>query len=173
MKIQKYAVAVAFLSAVFGSPTAFGQTAPLPCFPLPPGATLPPGSTLPPGVVLCPVQPVATAPVVSAPVAPAPVATAPAPAPSIAVSASRNNANHDEEEENEKRNDDEHYVLTGTVSGNTLTVTAISHGRLKVGAKLSGTGLPRGTRITAFGTGTGGVGTYTISTSDSRAKAHD
>lgn len=172
MNIHKYTVAIAFLSALFGSPTAFGQMAPLPCFPLPPGVTsLPPGSTLPPGVVVCPIQ--AAAPV---PVAPAPVIapTAPVPAASVAVSASRNNGRDDEEEDHEKKNDDdEHYVLTGTVSGNTLTVTAITHGRLKIGAKLSGTGLPRGTMITAFGTGTGGVGTYTISTSDSRAKAHD
>ncbi len=57
---------------------------------------------------------------------------------------------------------EQHMSMSGTISGHTLTVTAISHGKLAVGTKLSGTGLPSGTTITAFGTGTGGVGTYTV-----------
>jgi len=51
--------------------------------------------------------------------------------------------------------------MTGTVSGDILTVTAMSHGRLKVGSKLSGMGLPgKGVVITEVLTGNGGVGTY-------------
>jgi hypothetical protein len=59
----------------------------------------------------------------------------------------------------------DHFIMSGTISGNILTVTSITSGRLRIGSKLSGDGIPRGTTITAFGTGTGGVGTYTISTS--------
>ena len=59
---------------------------------------------------------------------------------------------------------EDHFVMTGTISGNILTVTAITSGVLKIGSKLSGYGIPRGTEIIAFGTGTGGVGTYTFST---------
>ena len=36
---------------------------------------------------------------------------------------------------------------------------------LAVGETLSGTGVTAGTTITAFGTGTGGAGTYSVSTS--------
>lgn len=62
-------------------------------------------------------------------------------------------------------------VFTGSVSGSTLTVTAVTSGTIEVGMGLSGTGftIPSnsvGIRyITALGTGTGGTGTYTLSTS--------
>jgi hypothetical protein len=46
-----------------------------------------------------------------------------------------------------------------------LTVTAVASGVIYQGMTISGTGVPVGTTITAFGTGTGGVGTYTVSTS--------
>jgi hypothetical protein len=55
--------------------------------------------------------------------------------------------------------------FTGTVSGTTLTVSAISAGILQVGSVIEGTGVVTGTIITAFGTGTGGVGTYTLNVS--------
>jgi Flp pilus assembly protein TadG len=57
--------------------------------------------------------------------------------------------------------------VTGSISGTTLTVTAVSSGGLEVGATLSGspTKLTSGTTITALGTGTGGLGTYTVSKS--------
>lgn len=171
MNIHKYAVAVTFLSALSGSPAVFGQALTLPCFPLPPGTTsLPPGATLPPGVTICP------CPTASAPVVAAPAPAAPAPATSTPVSANMNNGHHDEKHEDREKqndNDDDHYAIAGTVSGNVLTVTAISRGRLKVGSKLSGTGLPRGTKIIAFGTGTGGIGTYIISTSETDRKERD
>lgn len=46
-----------------------------------------------------------------------------------------------------------------------LTVTAVASGVIYQGMTISGTGIPVGTTITAFGTGTGGTGTYTVSTS--------
>jgi hypothetical protein len=52
--------------------------------------------------------------------------------------------------------------FTGSISGTTLTVTAIDTGIIEVGTVLSGTGIAVGTLITALGTGTGGLGTYTI-----------
>lgn len=55
--------------------------------------------------------------------------------------------------------------FTGSISGTTLTVTAVSSGTLAVGQTIydtSGTVLA-GTTITALGTGAGGTGTYTVS----------
>jgi hypothetical protein len=55
-------------------------------------------------------------------------------------------------------------VFTGSVSTTTLTVTAITSGTISVGDFITGTGLTTaGVQITALGTGRGGVGTYTIS----------
>lgn len=56
-------------------------------------------------------------------------------------------------------------VVTGSISGTTLTVTAVSSGTLAVGAYITGTGITAGTNITVLGTGTGGTGTYTVSAS--------
>lgn len=56
-------------------------------------------------------------------------------------------------------------VFTGSISSTTLTVTAITSGVLAIGQILSATGVTAGTYITALGTGTGGVGTYTVSAS--------
>lgn len=52
-----------------------------------------------------------------------------------------------------------------TISATTLTVTALNYGSIKVGQVISGTGVTPGTTITAYGSGTGGAGTYTIDTS--------
>jgi hypothetical protein len=53
--------------------------------------------------------------------------------------------------------------FTGSMSGNsTLNVSAISAGVLQVGSVIEGTGVATGTEIIALGTGTGGVGTYTV-----------
>lgn len=55
-------------------------------------------------------------------------------------------------------------VFTASVSGTTLTVTAVTSGTLAVGQTLSSLSLLLpGTTISALGTGTGGVGTYTLS----------
>lgn len=56
-------------------------------------------------------------------------------------------------------------VVTGSISGTTLTVSAVTNGTLDVGQTISGTGVTAGTTITALGTGTGGTGTYTVSVS--------
>ena len=60
-------------------------------------------------------------------------------------------------------------VFTGSISGNILTVTAITSGAIALGQTLSGTGITTGTTIVAFQSGAGGnineVGTYTLNIS--------
>jgi hypothetical protein len=62
-------------------------------------------------------------------------------------------------------------LFTGSISGTTLTVTAVTNGTLAVGLYISGspTALATGTQITALGTGSGGTGTYTINNSQTVA----
>ena len=55
--------------------------------------------------------------------------------------------------------------FTASISGTTMTVTAVASGTIGVGNVISGSGITSGTRITAYGTGTGGTGTYTVSAS--------
>ena len=57
--------------------------------------------------------------------------------------------------------------VKGTISGTTLTVSALLTGQLEIGSVIIGTGIAANTTITALGTGTGGTGTYTVSTSQS------
>lgn len=61
--------------------------------------------------------------------------------------------------------------FTASISGTTMTVTAVSSGSLAVGQILSSTtsGFAAGTTITDLGTGTGGIGTYIVSTSQTVA----
>jgi hypothetical protein len=56
-----------------------------------------------------------------------------------------------------------HYdaVVTGSIAGTTLTVTAVTSGTLRIGQTITGAGITP-VRIGALGTGTGGTGTYTI-----------
>lgn len=55
--------------------------------------------------------------------------------------------------------------FTGSITTNTLTVSVFASGApLAVGQTLFGAGITVGTTITALGTGTGGAGTYTVST---------
>jgi hypothetical protein len=56
-------------------------------------------------------------------------------------------------------------VFTGSTSGTTLTVSAVSSGTLHAGMTITNSTLSTKTVITALGTGTGGAGTYTISNS--------
>lgn len=57
-------------------------------------------------------------------------------------------------------------TFTGSMSGTTLTVTALLQGApIALGMYVDGTSVTDGTYITAFGTGTGGTGTYTINQS--------
>lgn len=55
-------------------------------------------------------------------------------------------------------------VFTGTLAGNTLTVTGVTLGTILVGQYLSDTTstILSGTQIVAYETGTGGIGTYTL-----------
>lgn len=60
--------------------------------------------------------------------------------------------------------------FTASVSGTTMTVTALTSGAISLGMTISGTGITSGTTITSFGTGLGGsgasaLGTYTVSLS--------
>ena len=66
-------------------------------------------------------------------------------------------------------------VVTGSISGTTLTVTSVTSGTLEVGQFLfgsaggsaggSGPSIVTGTVISAFGTGAGGTGTYIVNNS--------
>lgn len=60
-------------------------------------------------------------------------------------------------------------LFTGSISGTTLTVTAVTYGDIGIGHTIFGTGVTTGTTITGFLTGTGGVGTYTIDPSQTVA----
>lgn len=60
--------------------------------------------------------------------------------------------------------------FTGSISGTTLTVSAVASGTLAVGQLIQDSGLlASGTLITALGSGTGGTGTYTVSISQTVA----
>ncbi|HET8704742.1 MAG TPA: hypothetical protein VFM46_00460, partial [Pseudomonadales bacterium] len=52
--------------------------------------------------------------------------------------------------------------FVGSISGTTLTVTQVNSGHLAIGMPITGSGVTASTSITALGTGTGGVGTYTV-----------
>ena len=52
-------------------------------------------------------------------------------------------------------------TFTATISGNTLNVTSVS-GTIAVNMLITGAGIPVGTFITGYGTGTGGTGTYEL-----------
>ena len=56
-------------------------------------------------------------------------------------------------------------VFTGVIAGTTLVVSSVTSGTLKIGQTIEADGIVDGTIITAFGTGSGGVGTYTVSAS--------
>jgi len=56
-------------------------------------------------------------------------------------------------------------AFTASIAATTMTVTAVSSGLLGLFQTVSGAGVSAGTQITAFGTGTGLTGTYTVSIS--------
>jgi len=68
-------------------------------------------------------------------------------------------------------------VFTGTINnggagaGTVLTVTGVTSGTLKVGMVLTGGSITAGTFISAFTSGTGGIGTYVVSVSQNRTSA--
>lgn len=53
-------------------------------------------------------------------------------------------------------------LFTASVTNDLMTVTSVNNGILSVGQSLVVSGLTSGTAIIAFGSGTGGTGTYTI-----------
>jgi hypothetical protein len=59
--------------------------------------------------------------------------------------------------------------LTASISGTTLTATYSPSQALGPGQTITGPGVAAGTQITAFGTGTGGTGTYTVNNSQTVA----
>lgn len=61
--------------------------------------------------------------------------------------------------------------FSGNISGTTLTINSITAGGpIRIGQVLSATNMSANTTITALGTGTGGIGTYTVSVSQTRAE---
>ena len=54
-------------------------------------------------------------------------------------------------------------TFTATISGTTMTVSAVASGTLYLGQTVQGAGVTANSVITALGTGTGGIGTYTLS----------
>jgi hypothetical protein len=54
-------------------------------------------------------------------------------------------------------------AFTGSISGSTLTVTAVASGTINIGNIIKGSNVAGDTTIIARGTGTGGTGTYTVS----------
>jgi hypothetical protein len=61
-------------------------------------------------------------------------------------------------------------VVTASIAGTVMTVTALASGILAPGQILSGTGVTANTKIVSFGTGTGiGTGTYNVSISQTTA----
>ncbi len=63
-------------------------------------------------------------------------------------------------------------IFAGSVTTTTLTITAALSGiPLSMGDYIAGTGITAGSYVTAFGTGSGGVGTYTVSASSSATGA--
>ncbi|WP_347558573.1 hypothetical protein [Robbsia sp. KACC 23696] len=61
-------------------------------------------------------------------------------------------------------------AFTGSISGTTLTVSAVRIGTIVVGRTLFGVGVAAGTTITRAGSGTGAEGTYTVSKSQTVAQ---
>lgn len=58
-------------------------------------------------------------------------------------------------------------VVVGDISGTVLTVTSVVSGAIVNAMAGRGTGVPIGTNVMSFGTGTGGLGTYNLNTSAS------
>lgn len=62
------------------------------------------------------------------------------------------------------------FSVTGSISGNVLTVSAVGSGTVVAGATISGTGVASGTKVVAQLSGTaGGAGTYAVSIAEQAA----
>lgn len=60
-------------------------------------------------------------------------------------------------------------LFTGAIAATTLTVTEVTFGVIKLGSPVFGIGVAAGTKVTQLLTGTGGVGTYKVSPSQTVA----
>jgi hypothetical protein len=56
-------------------------------------------------------------------------------------------------------------AFTASISTTTLTVSAVSSGKILIGMVITGTGVSANTIVTGYGTGAGGTGTYTVNNS--------
>ena len=63
------------------------------------------------------------------------------------------------------------WSVTASITGATMDVTAVSSGTIAVGDLVFASGVAPYTRVTAFGTGSGGNGTYTVSVYQTVASA--
>lgn len=61
------------------------------------------------------------------------------------------------------------FIGTGSITGNVMTITAVTSGTIVLGQDITGTGVTARTIITGFGTGAGGTGTYTVNFSQTVA----
>jgi hypothetical protein len=61
------------------------------------------------------------------------------------------------------------WSVTASITGTTMTVSAVTTSGVAVGDLVHGSGVQPYTRVTALGTGTGGIGTYTVSVSQTLA----
>ena len=59
--------------------------------------------------------------------------------------------------------------FTGSISGTTLTVTAVASGNIGVGQGITGSGVTTGTTVVDYLSGTGGIGTYRVNISQTVA----
>jgi hypothetical protein len=57
------------------------------------------------------------------------------------------------------------FVGQASFATNVMTVTSVTSGTVKVGQQVFGAGLPANTYVASLGTGTGGAGTYNLTTS--------
>jgi hypothetical protein len=55
-------------------------------------------------------------------------------------------------------------LFTASITGNVMTVSAIAFGVIEVGNTIFGAGVADNTKVVSFGSGSGGVGTYNVST---------
>lgn len=62
-------------------------------------------------------------------------------------------------------------LVTGSIAGTVLTVAAVIRGSLAAGNPVYGANVAAGTYIAALGSGTGGVGTYTVAPAQTVASA--
>ncbi len=154
MKNAKSLTAVAFVALSCASVAAFAQLAPSP-------TSLQSTITSPTTTTTTTTSTTSTAP---APTSLQSSIPAPAPAAPVATPFQGSKGlGYEHANEHGKEAIEDHFEMSGTVdkTNHILDVTSITHGRIKVGTKLSGAGLPgKGIEITEMLTGKGGVGTY-------------